>query len=78
MTRKPLNRGKLTGIKDALDSTPMWVPEKPAQKIINMNFKAPESHRRWWKAEAAKRGEDISKVLRDYLAQRYGLPDGGE
>jgi hypothetical protein len=56
----------------------MRSPDKPAQKIINMNFKAPESHRRWWKAEAAKRGEDISKVLRDYLAQRYGLPDGGE
>lgn len=78
MTRKPLNRGKLGGISNALDSTPAKQPEVQKESVVNINFKAPEASRRHWKVEAAKRGEDLSSVIRDYLAERYGLPDRGE
>ncbi len=80
MTRKPLNRGKLGGIRDAMDSSlaPQPQAELPAQESakdwINMNFKAERAHRRHWKAEAARRGEDISSQLRAFLTERYGLP----
>lgn len=77
MNRKPLNRGKLGNISSAMDSTPAPRPEeeKPAKDLINMNFKAEREHRRHWKIEAARRGEDLSSVIRNYLAERYGLPD---
>lgn len=78
MTHKPLNRGKLGGISNALDSTPAKQPETQKEPVVNMNFKAPEVSRRHWKVEAAKRGEDLSSVIRGYLTERYGLPDGGE
>lgn len=80
MTRKPLNRSKLGNISGALDSRP--APTPPEELVeqgkdwINMNFKAERSHRQHWKVEAAKRGEDLSSVIRDCLAQRYGLPKG--
>ena len=74
MTRKPLNRGKLGGIGAALESTPARQVGQSEEKVVNMNFKAPEASRRHWKVEAAKRGEDLSSVIRAYLAERYGLP----
>lgn len=78
MTRKPLNRGKFGGISNALDSTPAKQLEAQKEAVVNINFKAPEVSRRHWKVEAAKRGEDLSSVIRDYLAERYGLPDRGK
>lgn len=40
-----------------------------------MNFKAEHAHRQHWKVEAVRRGEDLSSVIRNYLAEGYGLPD---
>jgi len=81
VTRKPINRQKLGNIGGALDSSPAQAVPEPlpeGKDWINMNFKAERSHRQHWKVEAAKRGEDLSSVIRDYLASRYGLPDRGE
>lgn len=77
MTRKPLNRSKLGNISSAMDSTPAPLPKeaKPEKDLINMNFKAEREHRRHWKTEAARRGEDLSSVIRNYLAERYGVPN---
>lgn len=79
MTRKPLNRDKL-GINKALGSSPAArpVPAEADKDWVNMNFKAEREHRRHWKTEAAKRSEDLSSVIRAYLADRYGLPNRGE
>ena len=74
MTRKPLSRDKL-GIEKALNTSTSSSHVNPAPKdLVNMNFRAEREHRQHWKAEAARHGEDLSSVLREYLSQRYGLP----
>lgn len=74
MTRKPMSRDKL-GIEKALSTSVSRPQVNQAPKdLVNMNFRAEREHRQHWKAEAARHGEDLSSVLREYLSQRYGLP----
>ena len=52
-------------------------PSADDLKLVNVGgFKVPKSVRAHWVAQGAMRGEKLAPLLRDFLVDRYGLPDG--
>ncbi|NEP63253.1 MAG: hypothetical protein F6K31_41180 [Symploca sp. SIO2G7] len=46
-------------------------------KLVNVGgFKVPKCVRAHWVAQGAIKGEKLAPLLRDFLIERYGLPDG--
>ena len=45
--------------------------------LVNVGgFKVPKCVRAHWVAQGAIKGEKLAPLLRDFLIDRYGLPDG--
>lgn len=52
-------------------------PSIDDMKLVNVGgFKVPKCVRAHWVAQGAIKGEKLAPLLRDFLIERYGIPDG--
>ncbi len=60
---------------DQQTTKPSKYSSRDMELVNAAGFKVPRCVRAHWAKEAVGRDEKISQVLREFLAERYGLPD---
>ncbi len=48
--------------------------ESEKEKMVGINIKVPESHRKHWRIEATKAGSTITSDIIEALTEKYGTP----